>query len=265
MGGNYYEGDPTLLGTAAQVALGLTGLDFAADIRDLTHDLTNWEWTPQHIGGTLLDALSLLPGVGAAKYGDEALALAKKGLGMSDADAIIAAVGSLLKSGDEAKLLSRNGEELIETGSNTLKRADDALDESKGFIESAEKITKEQLANKPMNSPRPNRWYDNGGKVSINNDKTWTYHDWDGNSVSYIDGYPDFKSAGMVEQEVKIGKFEDYYKDFRNADNLAPNGSRKPGNTWHHNQDGITMQEMRRSLHERYTHEGGMSLSRKMR
>ena len=80
VGGNYYEGDPTLLGTAAQVALGLTGLDFAADIRDLTHDLTNWEWTPQHIGGTLLDAVGLLPVVGSLKFADELGAVAKNGI-----------------------------------------------------------------------------------------------------------------------------------------------------------------------------------------
>ena len=80
VGGNYYEGDPTLLGTAAQVALGLTGLDFAADIRDLTHDLTNWEWTPQHIGGTLLDAIGLLPVFGSLKFADELGAVAKNGI-----------------------------------------------------------------------------------------------------------------------------------------------------------------------------------------
>ena len=80
VGGNYYEGDPTLLGTAAQVALGLTGLDFAADIRDLTHDLTNWEWTPQHIGGTLLDGIGLLPVVGSLKFADELGAVAKNSI-----------------------------------------------------------------------------------------------------------------------------------------------------------------------------------------
>ena len=62
------------------MALGLTGLDFAADIRDLTYDLTNWEWTPEHIGGTLLDAIGLLPVFGSLKFADELGAVAKNGI-----------------------------------------------------------------------------------------------------------------------------------------------------------------------------------------
>ena len=96
MGGNYYEGDPTLLGTAAQVALGLTGLDFAADIRDLTHDLTNWEWTPQHIGGTLLDAIGLLPVFGSLKFADELGAVAKNVIKALDETEDIAKAGKVI-------------------------------------------------------------------------------------------------------------------------------------------------------------------------
>ena len=70
---------------------------------------------------------------------------------MSDADAIIAAVGSLLKSGDEAKLLGRNGANLIETGSNTLKRADDALDEAEDIA----KAGKVPNNTKPYANSRP--------------------------------------------------------------------------------------------------------------
>lgn len=39
--GNYTD-DVTVLGTAGQILLGLTGLDLPADVRDLTYDLTNW-------------------------------------------------------------------------------------------------------------------------------------------------------------------------------------------------------------------------------
>jgi len=45
-----YTGDVTALETLGQLALGLAGLDTAADIRDLTCDLTHWEWTPGHMG-----------------------------------------------------------------------------------------------------------------------------------------------------------------------------------------------------------------------
>ncbi len=69
--GNYAE-DTTLLGTLGQLALGISGLDLPADIRDLLYDITNWKLTPAHALQTLLDAVSLLPLVGSIKYTDEA-------------------------------------------------------------------------------------------------------------------------------------------------------------------------------------------------
>ncbi|UOQ92229.1 cytoplasmic protein [Halobacillus shinanisalinarum] len=84
------------------------------------------------------------------------------------------------------------------------------------------KFTKEQPANKPKNAPNPERWLNKGGTIKIDEQDTWRYTDWEGNSVSYPDGYADFKSSGMVKQEVR--KFQNYDKDFAKADKLAPNG-----------------------------------------
>ena len=124
-------------------------------------------------------------------------------------------------------------------------------------------LTKEQLKGKPKNSPNPDKWFKKNGNISIDDEGVWTYHDWEGNSVSYPDGYPDFKSAGMVKQEVNIGPFEGYNKDFPRADELAPNGAISENSTWHHHQDGITLQEVLTKLHERYRHRGGMSKIKK--
>lgn len=56
----------------------------------------------------------------------------------------------------------------------------------------------------------------------------------------------------MVKQEVKIGRFQGYAKDFDKADKLAPNGPiDRERSTWHHHQDGTTMQEMRNKHTER--------------
>ncbi|MEB3749264.1 hypothetical protein EP10_000103 [Geobacillus icigianus] len=130
--------------------------------------------------------------------------------------------------------------------------------------EQARKFTKEELATKPKNSPDPDKWQKKGGKITIDENGTWTYHDWEGNSVTYLGGYPDFKGAGMVKQEVQIGKFESYDKDFAKADKLAPNGPiDRDVSTWHHHQDETTMQEMDRILHSRFTHRGGMSKTKK--
>ena len=98
-------------------------------------------------------------------------------------------------------------------------------------ITSAEQISKELLETKPKMSKDPKKWIDKGGKITIDENGTWTYHDWEGNSVSYPDGYPDFKSAGMVKQEVPIGKFEGWNKDFPKADELAPNGPKSSEST----------------------------------
>jgi RHS repeat-associated protein len=73
-----YTGDVTLLGTAAQVATGFAGIDLPGDIRDITYDMTHWEWSFGHAIQTGVDLVSLLPILGALKYSDEAAALLKR-------------------------------------------------------------------------------------------------------------------------------------------------------------------------------------------
>jgi hypothetical protein len=140
----------------------------------------------------------------------------------------------------------------------------EAIDTAKVVeVSGGTKLTKTQLATKPKNSPDPIKWQKKGGKITIDENGTWTYHDWDSNSVTYPDGYPDYKSADMVKQEVDIGEFESYPKDFSKADELAPNGPMEDTSTWHHHQNGTTMQEIESSLHDRFRHRGGMSISKK--
>jgi RHS repeat-associated protein len=69
--GNYTD-DVTLLGTSAQVATGIIGIDAPADIRDISADLVNWEWSWSHAGQTGVDVIGLVPIIGALKYTDEA-------------------------------------------------------------------------------------------------------------------------------------------------------------------------------------------------
>ena len=76
LGGNYYD-NVTVGGTAAQIGLGLAGLDLPMDLRDLFYDLTHLRTTPWQ--QTLLDALAILPVVGGMKYADEAVELVQTG------------------------------------------------------------------------------------------------------------------------------------------------------------------------------------------
>ena len=168
---------------------------------------------------------------------------------------------SLKKVTAERKAL-REG---IASGESSISRVSGNINNIKlrNVNERLSELTKEQLKGKPKNSPNPSKWFKKNGTISIDDDGVWTYHDWEGNSVSYPDGYPDFKSAGMVKQEVNIGPFQGYNKDFPRGDELAPNGPISESSTWHHHQDGVTLQEVLTKLHERFRHRGGMSKIKK--
>ncbi|WP_348652660.1 HNH endonuclease [Bacillus toyonensis] len=129
------------------------------------------------------------------------------------------------------------------------------------------KFTEEQLSTKPLYSRDFEKWQKKGGKIEISEEGTWTYIDWEipPNRVSYPEGFPDFKSAGLVRQEVPIGEFNRYDIDFAKADELAPNGPKLDENTWHHHQDLTTMQEVSKEMHRRFRHMGGMSLAKKLK
>ena len=126
-------------------------------------------------------------------------------------------------------------------------------------------LTKDILKTKPPYSPRPKRWMKNEGSVAINEKGNWIYTDSDGITVKYIDGYPDFESAGTVDQKVNIGGFKNRTSDVRMANMLAPNGPRKKGYVWHHSPDGQTMMEISEKIHKKFTHRGGYALMKMKR
>ena len=64
VGGLTGPGAENAYGGSALFGLGLTGLDFAGDIRDLTYDITHWDGSLKHAGQTLLDVVGLIPGKG---------------------------------------------------------------------------------------------------------------------------------------------------------------------------------------------------------
>ena len=77
LGGNYYD-NVTMGGTAAQIGLGLSGLDLPMDLRDLSYDLTHFR--EAGLVQTLLDAVGLIPGLGILKNADEVVTLLKNAL-----------------------------------------------------------------------------------------------------------------------------------------------------------------------------------------
>lgn len=76
--GNYCD-DVTLSGTIGQVLAGIFGVDLPGDIRDVSYDISNWEWSKEHGIQFGIDMVGILPVFGVLKYGDEAKALIKGG------------------------------------------------------------------------------------------------------------------------------------------------------------------------------------------
>ena len=101
--GNYTD-KVTLPGTAGQIVLGLLGLDLPLDIRDLSADIINWEWSLGHFAQSVLDGLSVLPVIGMVKYTDEIGTVAKNaGRAADAADDIVEGAGNIIKFGSDTK------------------------------------------------------------------------------------------------------------------------------------------------------------------
>ena len=146
---------------------------------------------------------------------------------------------------------------------------------SASFMDGAKEITPEMLKDKalmktkPKYSRNPKKWINpNGkikGKIYIDRDGNWIYTDNEGNCVRYKNGYPDFKEAGLVKQEVNIGSFTTRKQDARKADKMASHGPKDANSVWHHSEDGKTMQEIDRDIHRKFTHQGGISREKRRR
>ena len=125
-------------------------------------------------------------------------------------------------------------------------------------------ITPQLLRTKPKYARQPKSWLEQGGRIHIDKNGNWIYTDASGISVRYKDGYPDFGEAGLVWQEIIVQGFQGYSADFRRANQLAPYGMIDAKNhTWHHMQDGHTLQEVDKIVHRQFTHQGGMAKRRR--
>ena len=117
------------------------------DIRDLTHDFTNWEWSWSHAGGTLLNGIGLIPGIGMVKNVDE--------------------FGTLIKGADKAGDVLKHSDEV---GEEIVKNADEIIaDYSKLFegkvdSKAISNMTKSQLE---KNIPEGWTYNENNGRMHI--------------------------------------------------------------------------------------------------
>ncbi|MDF2082025.1 HNH endonuclease [Bacillus pseudomycoides] len=136
-----------------------------------------------------------------------------------------------------------------------------------------EDITSGILKTKPMNSPKPDKWYKKGGSISIDDNGTWTYTNKSGVSVNYPNGYPDFTPymhPNVKPVQIEVHSPKNNPKDFENANIAAKltkdtdppiiDNQRPPeGYTWHHHEDGKTMMLVDEDIHREFRHIGGQS------
>ena len=87
--------------------------------------------------------------------------------------------------------------------------------------------------------------------------------------VTYRNGYPDFSphkyngTLGKSEVQIKMtGKSSDFSRANESAGFGKGQYSQPDGFTWHHKEDGKTMQLIRRDVHEATPHTGGASIAR---
>ena len=120
----HYTEDVTLLGTGMQVGAGILNVDLPMDIRDISADIRNWEWSWEYAGQTVLDGIGLLPVVGTLKYTDEVGALVKPVV--KHGDEVVLAGEKTIKYADEAK------EVIQQVEKNTSKNVDKTIGVTQG-------------------------------------------------------------------------------------------------------------------------------------
>jgi A nuclease of the HNH/ENDO VII superfamily with conserved WHH len=112
---------------------------------------------------------------------------------------------------------------------------------------------------KPRQPTKSNKNVDHS-RTAKNADGSTTYYDKQGRAVTYNkDGYPDFSPHS--EADVKVNGLKGKIPPDDKIANKAAGLSSTPANhTWHHVEDGKTMQLIPSDIHSTFPHTGGASL-----
>jgi hypothetical protein len=213
-------------------------------------------------------------GVGAAgKAGEAANVAGKVGEAANAAGKAGEIANTAGKLGETADAAGQAGK-ATEAGTAAATRADatEGVADAGNAAEPAGDGTKIQKgkAKKPR-KPREPRKYE---KKVVNDDGsvTYTLKTEDGKlvNVTYKNGYPDFSpykyDGDLGESEVKIDMTGNNNADFKQANQQAGFGAgandHPDGYTWHHNEDGTTMQLIQSDVHDAAPHTGGAASAR---
>lgn len=241
--------------------------------------------TASQLGGAALEVgASMIPGVGEAMDVYTLLApdstLLDRGLSVVSLGANVLTAGLLPNFGGWLKA-GRKAAGAIETAGDIAKTADKGKDIGKGVGKVADGAAEGAAKNGSTftkspkgpgaKKPRQPRKYK---KKVVNEDGsvTYTFEKKTGElvDITYRDGYPDFSQelykGPAGKSEVQIEMTGNNNTDFKAANQAAGFGnsatSHPDGYTWHHNQDGKTMQLVETGAHAAAPHTGGASAAR---
>jgi len=79
-----------------------------------------------------------------------------------------------------------------------------------------------------------------------------------GKPIKFKDGYPDF--SPHATHRVQIEMTGNNYTDFKAANNAAGLKKEPMNMTWHHSEDGVTMELVPKNLNNKVPHDGGASI-----
>lgn len=228
---------------------------------------------------TTLDVVGMIPAVGEVADGANALVY------LAEGDKVSAALSAaaMLPVGGQAATAAKWGKKGVQAVEKQV--AKEAAE--RAAKEAAEKAAKEKLEReaaerakggrineairKPSggawdSAPNPRKWADDGGKVEKHADGSITFTRKDGVGVTYSkDGYPDFSPHTKKSVEI-LNMKGDHYHDFKAANKeIGLSGPKAPeGYTWHHHQNGTTMQLVPQGIHNvaegGFPHAGGVSI-----
>ena len=131
--------------------------------------------------------------------------------------------------------------------------------------------TKQEINNeKPPHSNNLGKWFDNGGKIGIEDvdgKKVWTFIDAEDRAVKYIDGCPEFpdKAKHPVIGDISIGEFTGdrvldktlYLEKLENEYGLT---EIPEGYSLHHDSKNGVLQLIKTEWHDEFRHQGGHSI-----
>ena len=179
-----------------------------------------------------------------------------------------------LKAGKAAKKIA-DLKKQIETATDWMKKYNDWQARAR---EAARRVRESRKAKACQKECGESKWgtqlpsKENGSFNGERGNSTWTSKDGQV-SVEYKEGYPDFKTAKgpngepAVLKEVEIPQTGKNSTDFSAADKAAGYDKANPRpekTTWHHNEDGVTMQLVRNDVHDKTLggapHTGGASV-----